>query len=104
MTFATPNHAARAMSIAGAAIGAGEQTPPFLIADVRAVIDLAALLRVWHFAHGQQTDVHRGGVVWMDPGEGGPNWTVPVLTSRAMHRADIARIIRDLQMQFDLEE
>lgn len=52
---------------------------------------------------GQATDVHRGGVVWMDPGEGGPNWTVPVLTARALHRADIARIIRDVQMLFDLE-
>lgn len=53
---------------------------------------------------GQVTDVHRGGVRWMDPGEGGPTWTVPVLTARTQHRADIARIIRDLQRQFDLEE
>lgn len=52
---------------------------------------------------GQVTDVHRGGVVWMDPGEVGPNWTVPVLTARTLHRADIARIIRDVQRQFDLE-
>lgn len=70
---------------------------------MRTVVDLAALLRVWRFAHGQQTDVHGGGVVWMDPGEGGPNWTVPLLTARTMHRADIARIIRDVQMLFDLE-
>lgn len=52
----------------------------------------------------QITQPHCGGVVWMDPGEGVPNWTVPVLTSRAMHRADIARITRDLQRQFDLED
>jgi len=53
---------------------------------------------------GQVTDVHRGGVVWMDPGEGGPNWTVRVVSDRGTHRADIARIIRNLQGQFDLEE
>lgn len=51
----------------------------------------------------QATDVHRGGVVWMDPGEGGPNWTVPVMTARTLHRADIARIIRDVQRQYDME-
>ncbi|WP_295986373.1 hypothetical protein [uncultured Variovorax sp.] len=54
---------------------------------------------------GQVTDVHRGGVVWMDPGdEGGPNWTVRVLTDRSTHRPDIARIIRQLQMKYDLED
>ena len=53
---------------------------------------------------GQVTDVHRGGVVWMDPGEGGPNWTVRVVSDRGAHRADIAQIIRTLQMQFDLED
>lgn len=53
---------------------------------------------------GQLTDVHSGGVVWVDPGEGGPNWTVPVLRDRGTHRADIARAIRQLQMQFDLED
>ena len=53
---------------------------------------------------GQVTDVHIGGVVWADSGEGGPNWTVPVLRDRGTHRADIARAIRQLQMQFDLDE
>ncbi|WPH22273.1 hypothetical protein [Variovorax paradoxus] len=52
---------------------------------------------------GQLTDVHRGGVVWKDPGEGGPNWTVPILSDRGTHRPDIARIIRQAQMEFDLE-
>lgn len=53
---------------------------------------------------GHLTDLHTGGVVWMNPGEGGPNWTVPVLRDRGTHRADIARIIRQLQFQYDLEE
>lgn len=50
------------------------------------------------------TDVHYGGVRCMDPGEGGLNWTVLALTARTMHRTDIARIIRDVQMLADLEE
>ena len=53
---------------------------------------------------GQLTDVHSGGVVWKDPGEGGPNWTVRVVSDRGAHRADVARIIRQLQAQFDLED
>jgi hypothetical protein len=53
---------------------------------------------------GQQTDVHRGGVVGMTSEEGGPNWTVRVVSDRGTHRADIAQIIRTLQMQFDLED
>jgi hypothetical protein len=53
---------------------------------------------------GQQTDVHRGGVIGMPSEEGGPNWTVRVVTDRGTHRADIARVIRTLQGQFDLEE
>lgn len=53
---------------------------------------------------GQTTDVHRGGVVGIDGGEGGPNWTVRVLTDREQHRPDIARMIRQLQMQYDVEE
>lgn len=53
---------------------------------------------------GQMTDVHRGGVVWMDGGEGGANWTVRSVTNRDLYRPDIARIIRQLQMQYDLED
>ena len=53
---------------------------------------------------GQQTDVHRGGVIGMSSEEGGPNWTVRVVSDRGTHRADIAQIIRTLQGQFDLEE
>ncbi|MDM0007900.1 hypothetical protein QTI51_24585 [Variovorax sp. J22G73] len=52
---------------------------------------------------GQQTDVHRGGVIGMQSEEGGPNWTVRIVTDRGTHRADIAQIIRTLQGQFDLE-
>lgn len=54
---------------------------------------------------GQQTDVHRGGVVGIGgDGDGGPTWTVRVLSNRDTHRPDIARIIRQLQMQYDLED
>ena len=53
---------------------------------------------------GQQTDIHRGGVVGMPSEDGGPNWTVRAVSDRGTHRADIAQIIRTLQMQFDLED
>ncbi len=52
---------------------------------------------------GLETDIHLGGVRWMDGGVGGPNWTVPVLRSRDQHRADIARVIRQTQMEYDLD-
>lgn len=72
-----------------------KQLHQMLIERIEAIPDL----------RGQVTDVHRGRVIWMDPGdEGGPNWTVPVLTDRGTHRADIARIVRELQMRFDLDE
>lgn len=71
-----------------------EQLQQMLIERIEAIPDL----------RGQVTDVHRGGVVWMEPYEGGPNWTVPVVSDRGTHRADIARIIRTLQTQFDLED
>lgn len=54
---------------------------------------------------GQVTDVHRGGVVGTGlGGDDGPSWTIPVKTARETHRADIARIIRDLQTRYDLED
>lgn len=54
---------------------------------------------------GRVTDVHRGHVVGTGgDSESGPNWTVPVLTDRGTHRADIARIIRQLQGQYDLDD
>lgn len=53
---------------------------------------------------GQQTDVHRGGVIGIPSDEGGPNWTVRVVSDRGTHRADISRIIRQLQGQYDLED
>lgn len=53
---------------------------------------------------GQQTDVHRGGVIGIAAEDGGPNWTVRVVSDRGTHRADIAQIIRTLQGQFDLED
>lgn len=53
---------------------------------------------------GKQTDVHRVGVIGILAEEGGPNWTVRVVSNRGTHRADIAQIIRTLQGQFDLED
>jgi len=52
---------------------------------------------------GQVTDVHLGGVRWMDGGEGGANWTVPILRDRDLHTPAVARVIRQAQMEFDLE-
>ncbi|MDM0054067.1 hypothetical protein [Variovorax fucosicus] len=43
-------------------------------------------------------------MVGIDGGEGGPTWTVGIVSDRGTHRADIARIIRQLQMQYDLED
>lgn len=53
---------------------------------------------------GQITDVHLGGVRWMDGGEGGANWTVPILRNRDLHTPAVARVIRQTQMEFDLDE
>lgn len=71
-----------------------EQLQQLLLERIEAIPDL----------RGQVTDVHRGGVVGISAEEGGPNWTVRVVSDRGTHRADIARIIRQLQVQFDLEE
>lgn len=72
-----------------------EQLRALLLTRIEAIPDL----------RGQETDVHRGGVVWMDPGdEGGPNWTVKIVSDRGTHRADIARIIRETQVRYDLDE
>lgn len=53
---------------------------------------------------GRLTDVHAGGVVGIEAEEGGPNWTVRVLSDRERHRNDIGRIVRELQMRYDLED
>ncbi|MGJ3704595.1 hypothetical protein [Variovorax sp. AFSI2.2] len=71
-----------------------EQLQQLLLERIEAISDL----------RGQVTDVHRGGVVGIPAEEGGPNWTVRVVSDRGTHRADIARIIRQLQGQFDLED
>ncbi|WP_418145529.1 hypothetical protein ABL850_15830 [Variovorax paradoxus] len=71
-----------------------EQLQRLLLERIEAIPDL----------RGQITDVHRGGVVGISAEEGGPNWTVRVVSDRGTHRADIARIIRQLQSQVDLEE
>lgn len=53
---------------------------------------------------GQVTDAHRGGVIGIEAEEDGPNWTVRVVSDRNTHRSDIARIIRQLQMQYDMDD
>ncbi|HSU23985.1 MAG TPA: hypothetical protein VLK60_18965 [Variovorax sp.] len=53
---------------------------------------------------GRSTDVHAGGVVGIEAEEGGPNWTVRVVSDPGRYRTDIARIVRQLQMRFDLED
>lgn len=53
---------------------------------------------------GQVTDVHRGGVIGIPSEDGSPNWTVRVVSDRGLHRSDIARIIRELQMKYDLDD
>ena len=71
-----------------------EQLKTLLLERIEAIPDL----------RGQETDVHRGHVLGTgSDGDGAPNWTVPVLSDRGTHRHDIARIIRSLQMKFDLE-
>lgn len=71
------------------------QLKDMLLERIEAIPDLA----------GRTTDVHRCGVMWIEAdGEGGPNWTVPVVSDRSLHRTDIARIIRELQMRYDVEE
>lgn len=72
-----------------------EQLHQMVLERIEAIPDL----------QGQVTDVHRGGVVGTGvSGDDGPSWTVPVVSDRGTHRADIARIIRTLQAQFDLED
>ncbi|UVH54716.1 hypothetical protein NWF24_17875 [Variovorax paradoxus] len=75
-------------------IRTAEQLKAMLIARIEALPGL----------RGQQTDIHRGGVIGMPSEDGGPNWTVRVVTDRGTHRADIAQLIRTLQGQFDLED
>lgn len=53
---------------------------------------------------GRQTDVYRDGVIGVPSEDGGPNWTVRVITDRGNHRGDITQIIRRLQGQYDLKD
>lgn len=72
-----------------------EQLQQMLIEHIEAISDL----------RGQVTDVHSRGVVGTGvSGDDGPSWTVPVVSDRATHRPDIARIIREHQMRYDLED
>lgn len=52
---------------------------------------------------GEITDVHRAGVRWVDAPPGAPNWTVPTVTDRGAYRSDVARVIAQTQMEFDLD-
>ena len=40
----------------------------------------------------------------MDPGDGGSNWTVRSVTDRRLYRKDIARIVVEMQLRYDLDE
>ena len=72
-----------------------EQLHQMVLERIEAIADL----------RGQVTDVHRGGVVGTGlGGDDGPSWTIPIKTNRDTHRPDIARIIRQLQMQYDLDD
>ena len=52
---------------------------------------------------GLPNDIQEGGVVWKDPGLGGCNWTVKMIRNPDSYRPEIARIIRQVQTEFDLE-
>lgn len=71
-----------------------EQLQQLLFERLEAIPDL----------RGQLTDAHRGRVVGTEASEGGPNWTVFSFIGMDQYRGDIARIIRSLQMQYDLED
>ncbi len=52
---------------------------------------------------GKPSDVDQG-VAWMDPrGTGGPNWTVPRRSDPDRYSVTVARIIRDVQREYDLD-
>lgn len=71
-----------------------EQLQQMLIDRIEAIPDLRS----------QLTGVHHGGVIGIDPGDtGGANWTVRSVSDVSGYRSDIARIVRELQMRFDLE-
>lgn len=54
---------------------------------------------------GQITDIDRpGSIVWIDPVEYGHNWTVRSVTDRRAYRRDIARVVREMQLRYDLDE
>ncbi len=52
---------------------------------------------------GQVTDVHTGGVRWVDAGPGEPNWYVPTGAQREDYRLDVARVIKQTQLEYDLD-
>lgn len=52
---------------------------------------------------GQVTDVHTRGVRWKDAEPGEPNWYVPSGGMREVYRKDVAQVIRQTQMEFDLD-
>lgn len=52
---------------------------------------------------GQRTDVHVHGIRWVDAGPGEPNWYVPVGAQRDDYRLDVARVIRQTQLEYDMD-
>lgn len=52
---------------------------------------------------GQTTDVHTLGIRWVDASPGDPNWYVPRGPQRDDYRLDVARVIRQTQLEFDMD-
>lgn len=52
---------------------------------------------------GQVTDVHTLGIRWVDAGPGEPNWYVPRGPQRDDYRSDVARVIRQTQLEYDMD-
>ncbi|MDN4590225.1 hypothetical protein DBA29_17175 [Xenophilus aerolatus] len=52
---------------------------------------------------GQTTDVHTGGVRWVDADPGDPNWYVPRGPQAEDYRLDVARVIQQTRLEFDLD-
>lgn len=52
---------------------------------------------------GQVTDVHTLGVRWVDAEPGNPNWYVPTGAQRDDYRLDVARVIKQMQLEYDMD-
>lgn len=54
---------------------------------------------------GMETDIHRGAVVGTGGhGDEAPNWTIRTAVPPSGWRLDVARVIREMQMRYNLDE